>query len=340
MLMLDRFSPFITRNFKALNVKFSTRHLSGPKFFFLEDNEIVCILLVRDIAFYVDHMFSYYENIGIGKFVIMDNGSTDDTIDRVSRHRGAIVVQCTLPFRQYQPYLRYHAVTGYARGGWRLAIDADELFCYPGDERLPLDALTRALAERGYDGVVAQMLDLVPSAVDDLRLTESYAAATSACGYYNLDDIIYYDYFSTEIPFHAFMNKNKMKHSEIKFMFGGIRRRLFGEHCCLTKHPLFRMAPTVRPLPHPHVSTGLVCADFTALIRHYKFTGDFIERERDRERRALLSHREGRQRLAVYDSATALSFDLPTNRKFETADRLLDDGFLVASNDARAMLGL
>jgi hypothetical protein len=184
------------------------------------------------------------------------------------------------------------------------------------------------------------MLDLVPAGPLCEELDRSYRDAIEVCRAYSLADIEKVDYHQGGRHVAYYLAQNTIASDAIKLHRGGLRRRLFGEDCLLTKHPLIRMAPGVVPLPHPHLSTGLACADFTALIRHYKFTGNFLERERGLLRQHRILHRETAQRVSTFERRPDLSFAVPGMQLDPTVEGLLEAGFLVASEPARAMLGI
>ncbi|MEM8790733.1 MAG: glycosyltransferase family 2 protein [Pseudomonadota bacterium] len=319
-------------------VRASFQRVSGPRKIFLEDNEAAAIVLGKDVSFYLPELVRHHRNLGVESFVYIDNGSTDGSV-ALAADLGMLTAQCSASFRDFQPQIRRLAATLYVKGGWRLVVDADELFDYPASDRVKLPVLLEKLNRRGHTAVVSQMLDMVPEDQLTDQLDVSYERAIELCDWYDTSDVEAIDYHDHEgIGFSYFLQKNSLSSEEIAFRFGGIRRRLFGEDCCLSKHALFRMGPGVDPSPHPHVATGLLCSDFTALIRHYKFTGGFLQRERDRVARNALSHGEAAQRMRAFDETPEISFQTPGRQRGATADRLLEDGFLFASDEARAML--
>jgi hypothetical protein len=306
----------------------------------LGEHEVALILLGRNVSFYLEKLHAHHRALGVDHMVYVDNGSTDDSLELAARLPGTVVATCSADFRVHQPWIRYHAVTKYVTGGWRLLIDADELFDYPGSERLRVPDLTRRLASRGFTGVIAQMLDLVPPDSLCENLNRCYREAIETCRAYSLGGIEKHDYHRAGLDVSYFLAQNSIASDAIKLHYGGLRRRLFGEDCLLTKHPLIRMARGVVPLPHPHLSTGLACADFTALIRHYKFTGNFLERERSLLRERRITHGETALRVSTFDRRPDLSFSVPDMQYDATVAALLEEGFLVASDDARTMLGI
>jgi hypothetical protein len=323
-----------------LAVRRSFSHVAGPTRFDLADDDVALICVGRNTAFYLPTFFEWHRGIGIEKFVYIDNGSSDGSVDIASRQSGTIVARCGASFKDYQGLIRLYATQMFVRGGWRLVVDADELFDYPGSRNFDFRDLLKELNALGKTAVVAQMLDMIPNGgVADIQ-NDTYDTAIASCAYYDVASIEKLDYFSEEIRFKRFLKKNLLSNSEIKFHFGGIRRSLFGEDCCLSKHPLFKPGPDVLVLPHPHVSTGLICADFTALLRHYKFTGDFVARERKLLSEGRIAHGETSLRMKTMANKPDLKFIQPTSLRYSTPEALLNEGFLVMPHTMRQLLDL
>lgn len=322
---------------KQAQVRARLRHLHGPVFHELRDDQAAVIVLGQNTAFYLPRLVAHHRELGIEHFVLLDNGSTDSSVE-CAADLGMIVASCALSFRDFQMEMRHAATTAFCRGGWRLVVDSDELFDYPGSSRHTLPEVLTWLNARGQTAVVAQMLDLVPEDGFTAALDSDYDQAIAACEWYDVSTIEAHSYLDPALPFAHLLARNTLTDPRIAILFGGIRRTLFGEDCCLSKHPLFRPGAGVDPAPHPHVASGVRCAEFSALLRHYKFTGGFREREAERVRRRALSHNEADLRMRTLERAAEFSFRTPRRAKTPTPERLLEAGVLVASETARGFL--
>jgi hypothetical protein len=311
--------------------------LHGPACHQLRDDQAAVIVLGQNTAFYLPRLVAHHRALGIEHFVLLDNGSTDGSVE-CAADLGMLVASCDLGFRDFQMEMRYAATTAFCRGGWRLVVDSDELFDYPGSARRALPEMLAWLNARGQTAVVAQMLDLVPEDGLSEALDADYDQAIAACVWYDLTNLEQRDYFDPKLHFAHLLARNTVTKPRIPILFGGIRRTLFGEDCCLSKHPLFRPGPGVDPASHPHVATGVHCAEFSALLRHYKFTGGFRAREADRVRRRALSHGEADLRMRTLDGVAEFSFRTPGRSQAPTTEHLLDAEFLLASESARGFL--
>lgn len=336
----QRLGLYADRRGKSLLCRLKTRHVHGPAKFHLAEDEVCGVLLGRNISYYIHEFMAHYRGIGMKYLVYMDNGSDDGSIDRMAEYDDVIILSNRLNFRHYQRYMRMLAATEYAEGGWRLAVDADEILRFPGDDRIDLPELVRRLAARGQTGLVAQMLEMVPDCPLEETEVLSFAEARKVFRNYSLDDISAYPYHSKDTPLQWFLSQNSVADPALSFMYGGLRRTLFSEDCCLSKHVLYRPGRGVVPMMHPHVTMGLHCADFTALLQHYKFAGGYLERERRWQTEKRLSHSEGDLRLAALARDPALRLTVPGIRHDPTLQDLIRDGFLWVSNPARQMLGV
>lgn len=321
-------------------VRAGMRHVAGPRHLHLGPDEVALVVVGRNAAFHLPNLVAHHRALGAGWLIYLDNGSTDGSVSLAAAMPQSVVATTPADFRRHEGLIRRAAVSAFATGGWRLVVDADEMFDYPGSARLPLPGLVARMAARGHTAMVAQMLDLVPAGPATGDLAASYATARALCRGYSLKAVTARDYADPGIDFAWFLRRNRLSAPQVKVLFGGIRREVFAEDCCLTKHPLFRPGPGVVPLPHPHVSTGLVVTDATGLIRHYKFSGDFMARERALLAEGRVAHGETALRVAALAADPGLRFDVPGLRLDPTPEGLLDAGFLVATEAGRRMLGL
>lgn len=335
-----RVRKFFRNNAKNAIARSYTRHLSGPRKFDLEPNDVCGVLLGRNISFFIPEFMKHYRALGMDYLVYLDNGSDDDSVAQMSSYDRVIVLSNTLNFRSYQPQLRSQVANLYASGGWRLAVDADEILRYPGDRHIDLKDLVLRLEKRGQTGLLAQMLEMVPDGPLETVDGMTFAEARRKFLHYSLNDISAYPYHSEKVPLHGMLARNRAEEQSLSFMYGGLRRTLFTEDCCLSKHVLYKPGPGVVPLMNPHVTVGLNIADFTAVLQHYKFAGGFLQRERRRQREGRIRHNETDLRLATLARSPEMTLTVPGMRSDPTPERLLREGFLTATEHSRRVLDI
>lgn len=336
--MLRKITGRLAKRRDRKHVLNSIRHVSGPKRFDLAEDEIVQICVGRNMAFYLPEYFRYHQALGIKRFLYIDNGSTDASVEIAAAQPDTLVASCSASFKEYQVFIREASIHHFIRGGWRLVVDADELFDYLGSAQTPPEALCAMLNEQGKTAVVAQMLDMIPNgglaAIDNT----DYPAAIQSCDYYDLSGIEKTAYHDPDSTIAYYLAQNQLSSQEIKLHIGGIRRILFGEDCLLSKHPLFKPTPGAY-VGHPHVSAQLRVADMTAVLYHYKFCGGFVDREQRMLAENRIAHRETQARMNRMTDEPELMFRQDTSRPFSGIETLFDEEFLIASEQMRKSLG-
>lgn len=290
-------------------------------------DEVLVIALVRNGAYYLDAFFDYYRNLGARHFAFFDNGSTDDTVARIMAEPDTVIDQSNLPLGDYEDLMRAYPAQAYGRNRWCLYVDMDEQLDFEGATHVGLSGLVRYLSGESFTAMPAQMVEMFPQsglgAVANLR----FKAALEQFRYYDLSAVRWVDYHSSDIPFAALMAHNRLVDPALQFAFGGVRGRVFGENCCLTKHPLVFNGPDVRIAPHPHVSSGVRVGDVTAAIRHYKFTNNPAQRDLAETASGVLQHGENAARAEKMQGADVTLYS-PAAPEWQGIEPLYQAGFL------------
>ncbi len=338
--VVSKLKYMVKRNADLRYVAKAFTHVSGPKFQEVGDDEVVLLTVGYNVSSWIETFFEQHQRLGARHYLYVDNGSTDDSIAKAQKLPNMTVASCDVSFARYQRQIRMLSTRLYHRGGWRLMLDADEIFDYPNSNDIRLPQLTNMLTKRGYTGVVAQSLDMFPAGELANHFDDSLEQAIEAFRHYSLSGISTRDYHDPS-GLVWFLKQNRITNSDIKLLFGGIRATAFGENCMLTKHPLVKMLPEVSPMLHPHISTGLRCADFSALIKHYKFSGGYQNREASQlSARSRSNIEELKARRVVLGQNPELKLCNEDSLSDPTPESLLEKGFLVASPAAREALGL
>lgn len=316
----------------------SVRRISGPATLDLGPDDVLAIVLVKDGGYYLSAFLDYYRSIGIRHFAFIDNGSTDDTLDRLAAEPGVVVDQSTLPLATYEDLLRAHPANTYGQNRWCLYVDMDEVLDFEGRKTHGIHALTSYMAAQGHTALVAQMLEMFPKAPLAQVAALPFDQALDQFLYFDISTVDRFDYHDPAIPFSALLTGNRTTNAAIKYCFGGVRGKVFGEACCLTKHPLIFNGPGVTPAPHPHLSMGVTCTDVTAVIKHYKFTNNPLLRDTATQATGAVDHGEDAARarlMSEHKNLTLFSLDA---RRWNRVELLYRAGFLNASDAYTAHL--
>jgi glycosyltransferase involved in cell wall biosynthesis len=238
-------------------------------------------------------VLEYHKALGVDRFFLVDNGSTDGTLDVV---HGAPDVHVFVTHESYaasnyglawiNPLLAEYAV-----GHWQLTIDADELLVYPDCESVDLHAFTAALDERGDEAVATFLLDMYG---DTAIADTSYASGASL-----IDASPYFDGDSYDV--------GALDDAHPVPTIGGPRKRVFWARSrserpppYLAKLPLARWRDGRAYGASTHVLRGAPVAHTTGALLHFKFLADFPERAAEEAQRG--EHWQAGAQYDVYDS--------------------------------------
>jgi hypothetical protein len=314
---------------RPLLLKGRVTHIHGPARVDYGARELITITVVRNGASYVDPFLEHHRRLGVKHLVFLDNGSADETVAMLSRHPDTTVLRSSAPYATFENSMKTYLARRFSRGRWNLCVDIDELFDYPFSSTLRLPEFLAYLDNRRFTAVVAQMLDMFA----DRPITDSVrgAAMLNAHEYYDVSAIEKSDYTWSEASNPA-----------IRMHWGGIRRTVFGTNNGLTKAALVKMEPGVVPFNVWHHATGARVADVSCLLRHYPFAAAFVDKVND----AVETGRYGATTTGEYASYRAglerdprLTLKRATAKRFSTTDALVDEGFLVVSDEYRRVAG-
>ena len=133
------------------------------------DAEVAVISVMRNERFMLDHFLTHYRRLGVGGFLIVDNGSDDGTLEHLLEQPDVCVFSTDTPYRQsaYGVMWQEALMAQFRLGRWSLVADADELVFWTlpdadGLVRGDLAALLRGADFERADAVRLFMLDMYP----------------------------------------------------------------------------------------------------------------------------------------------------------------------------------
>ena len=167
--------------------------------------------------------FSHYRKMGIKRFVMIDNMSTDGTYEFLLKQRDVDLYSAKETFRGYlkEGWIN-QALAIYGYYHWYLVVDADELLVWPQMGEIPLKELIKICQEKREYSPMAIMLDMYSRGQIFHNLTRNIYEEFSYC-----DQNTYY----------------WIKNRETDILSGGPRERVFGSKVWLSKTPLFFLRP-------------------------------------------------------------------------------------------------
>jgi len=257
--------------------------------------------------------------------ILMDNGSTDDTVQRACARDRVTVIRCQLPFANFKQHMRRFLVSRFARHGWCIVLDIDERFHYPEQSRLSIEDFVAYLDANHYTAAMGHLLDLFPDGESTSWPVAGKDLEAQSC-WYDLSDVRRKRFRlpGCKVPRDGIGGK----------YIGGIRLSAFGTDVDLTKVPIINSGRGVLPsLESSHRCCDAVLADVDTLLAHYKFNRDFLADSEEAVRRR--SHwRESEQYQAYCRELhrnPKLKLRGPTARRFLGVDEMVQNGFLSTS---------
>ncbi len=190
----------------------------------------VLAAVVRNEALRLPAYLAYYRRLGFGRFVFVDNGSTDGTRELLLAEPGAIVFGTEASFGRSAFGMAWlNPILGQlCAGSWVLLADADELLVWPGGG--DIGALTARLDAEGAEALFAVMLDMYsdrPFGGIGYRPGEPLE---EACPFFDRGP--YRVIRSRRFPYRQ--------------AYGGLRARLFRQHKAEFQPPTASKVPLVR----------------------------------------------------------------------------------------------
>jgi Glycosyl transferase family 2 len=305
-------------------------HVHGPEVVPLREDELVVVCLVRDGQPWIEPFVAHYSSLGARHMVFLDNGSVDATVSVGASYDNVTVLRSVLPFNRYELLLRQYLIQRFGKGRWSLCVDIDELFDYPYSDIMGPASLLGYLNSKSYTAVTAQMLDMFPEGPLDGPIGEPEGSFQERHNLYDLSGLRRKD-----IVQHSGHN-NAFDNADIECLAGGIRETAFDVTPRLTKFPLVFSDGAVRPLEgSPHHIDNARIADFSCVLFHYKYVGHFHEQaaQAAREGNHWNDSAQYKQYLEVLDKNPDLTLRQDTSKEIGGVNDLLEEGFLVVSDD-------
>ena len=292
-------------------------------------DDLLVVGCVRNERLRLPWFLTHHRNLGVEKFLLIDNHSDDGTVDFLLGQPDVLVFHTAERYSESNCGVSWlnDVLQTYATGHWVLVLDADELFIFPGFETVGLRQFVEHLDTNGCDAVAAPMLDMYSR--NPLAET-GYRSGTSmieACPYFDGEGYEFY---------RPFPGGPKLLHR------GGPRHRLFWQDYdrsfpspVLAKIPLIKWKIAFSLEASTHVLKGANLADTTGLLLHFKFFQDFMPNAR-REAERKEHFRDARQYTAyddVLSSAPEISAHWEGSIRLEGSAQLLGLGFMSVSDD-------
>ena len=289
--------------------------------------EIRACMVVRNEQLRLASALDHHRKLGVGRFLVVDNGSDDGTLEFLEAQTDVHLFSTTDSFAESDHGLSWinTIFDQYADGYWVLTVDADELFIYPRYEQIPLPRFCGFLDSMGARAVFSLMLDMYSDRPLDRTVHDPGSSLMETCAYFDRGP--YRSGRLTAFPY--------------TWIRGGVRDRLFRQldggrttSPVVSKVPLVKWAAGARYLVSTHEMTDMPMSDLTAGLLHFKFLNDFHERARIEVARAEHYHGalEYQAYLDILRSSGPLNLMAVESVRFEDSAQLVAMGLMRTSS--------
>jgi len=216
----------------------------------------IVITMTKNERSRLPEWFAHYRALGIERFIAIDNGSVDGTLDYLQAQPDTSVFRSETDFRRYASGRRWvnHLIDTYGRNRWCFVVDADELLVFPGDHE-GINSLVQRLDGADAQAMFGIALDMHAEHLGawndtiDLPLRERFP---------------YFDARTRLIG---------SRHAPYLAASGGLRNHKLGQLMPenLLYRPVAVRGGSGTHFLNPHATNPALPAPITAALLHYKF---------------------------------------------------------------------
>jgi glycosyltransferase involved in cell wall biosynthesis len=282
----------------------------------LKADEILGFMRVRNEHLRLPWCLDYHRQLGVDRFFVVDNASTDGTADYLLSRDDVHLFWTDAQYGKSHSGMDWinPLLAEYGSGHWTVTVDADELLIYPQIERLDLRGLTEFLRRSGADSLDCVMIDMYGAgSIKDTRY-ERGQDFLHACPFFDAEPL--------------------------EGMRGGARQRLFWRHSArdsmppyLKKTPLVRWRSGVEFKVSTHEIRDVRSASVSGALLHFKLFHDFHEKVARgvEEGQYWNGSSQYRAYLAGMEANPDLAPTFEHTHRFQRSTQLVELGFMRAS---------
>jgi hypothetical protein len=126
--------------------------------------DVLLFACLRNERIRLPYFLDYYRRLGVGHFLVVDNGSADGSAEYLSAQDDVSLWWAEGSYAAARFGMDWVGALlfRHGHGHWCLTVDADEFFVYPFCDTRPLPALTDWLDDCGLRSFSAMLIDMYP----------------------------------------------------------------------------------------------------------------------------------------------------------------------------------
>ncbi len=287
------------------------------------DSAVVLFSNVRNERTRLPFFLDFHRSLGIEEFYIVDNGSTDGTVDFLLSQEDVAVYSTKSSFIGSRCGLDWlnEMRNEHGKNRWCLTLDCDELLVYPDCEKVSIQEFVNYLDNYGYRGLFTIMLDCYGKGPINSYEYKAGQDFLATCPYF--DKTGYYVSNNSQFPYFG--------------IFGGARYRAFYEQDnerqgpTLKKIPLVKWGSDLEYLSVTHSTTPIQLADLSGALLHFKYIDNFFEHVKTEVEREDRNMKDYQQYKATIDENPKLDLFCDQSRAYRDSTQLLEYGLITTS---------
>lgn len=271
----------------------------------LSGEDVILITLCKNEIDKLREFLPYYRKLGVKRFVVIDNVSTDGSVEWLAHQPDVFLLQIRQEYRAERQDAWYNRVMAWLGDNrWYLVVDSDEFLTYPGMEEHSIGDLIEKMTREKLTHVRGFMLDMYAR--------PGYAEKGQRSCF--MEECVCFDTDSYRKEPHTWR------------VFGGPRPRIMGRECLLTKFPLVYLQSGEFLINshqyYPFESNAP--SPLYLVLRHYKFLPGDLERYRDYVKTGI--HWQNSMEYKIYvnkwEEEGVIDFSYPGSACYETSQSL------------------